>query len=300
MHSYILRHQQAMQASIKRLRKTPIASLLTISVIACALVLPASLYVFLQNAKQVTTNWDKGSQLTLYLKKELSGAELDELIIHLRTRDDVGEINYISPDQGLDEFEKQSHFSNLLEALKENPLPAVVEVHPSMTAQKQDAIEALIADLKTYPEVESIELDLQWIKRLQSIISLIQRGIMALSVLLAAAVLLIIGNTIRLTIENHHTEIEIVQLVGADPAYVRRPFLYTGFFYAILGSLMALLILHIALFFMSGSVKNLMAQYNSHFHLQGIGFGPSMILILTSILLGLQGAAWAVKRHLQS
>lgn len=300
MHKFFLQHKQARQDCIKRLRKTPVASLLTIAVIACALVLPASLYVFLENAKQITTNWDKGTQLSLYLNKELSGSELDELIIQLRTRDDIGEINYISPEQGLDEFEKQSRFSNLLEALKENPLPAVIEVLPSMTAQKKEAIEALIEDLKNFPEVESVELDLQWIKRLQSIISLIQRGIMVLSVLLGGAVLLIIGNTIRLTIENHHKEIEIVQLVGADPAYVRRPFLYTGFFYAFLGSLMALVMLQVALFFLSGSVKHLIAQYNSHFHLHGIGISASIILIATSSFLGLQGAAWAVKRHLQS
>ena len=127
-----------------------------------------------------------------------------------------------------------------------------------------------------------------------------QRLVFALGALLALGVLLVIGNTIRLTIENRRDEIVIVKLVGATNAFVRRPFLYTGLWYGVGGGVLACLLLWIGVHLLSAPIDQLAALYQSDFRLRGLNFIESAMILGSAALLGLLGAASAVGKHLQT
>jgi len=145
-----------------------------------------------------------------------------------------------------------------------------------------------------------VQLDLIWVKRLFQFMELGQRLVWALAALLGLAVLLIIGNTIRLAIENRRDEIRVVKLVGGTDAFVRRPFLYTGIWFGLGGGIIAWILLNIGLFWLSGPVEQLINLYGSEFSLKGLSFSDSLLLILDGVILGWLGAWLAVARHLSS
>lgn len=291
------RHHLAMAAdSLKRLLMSPFSSLMTWAVIAIALALPLGLFVFLNNAQLVSSSWDGNAQISLYLHDKLTDEQGKNFAKSLAMRPDVAETKYLSKQQALAEFKEFSGFGEALDYLDANPLPAVVILRPKQTQVSSQ--EELITQLQALPEVEEAQLDLAWVKRLYYIMELGQRTIIALGVLLSLAVLLVIGNTLRLAIENRRQEIIVIKLIGATDAFVRRPFLYTGIWYGLGGGILAWLVLNFSLYWLEGPVKSLASAYSSDFSLIGLGLSNSILLLISSILLGWLGAWLAVGRHL--
>lgn len=292
-----LRHHRLMALdSFGRVVKAPFASLMTWAVLAIALALPASLYIFLNNAQLVTSNWDGTAQMSLFLKLEMSEKRSEQLADDLRQRSDIASVQYVSRAQALSEFKQFSGFGEALDYLDGNPLPSVLVVRPA--AGKINQQEQLLQELQSLPEVDEAQLDLAWVKRLYYIMELAQRMVLALAVLLGIAVLLVVGNTIRLAIESRRDEIIIVKLVGGTNAFVRRPFLYTGIWYGLGGGLMAWGIINVSLIWLSGPVRALASVYSSSFELVGLGMADSLLLIISGTVLGWLGAWVAVGRHL--
>ncbi len=291
------RHHRAMAIdSLVRLLRTPFASLMTWAVIAIALSLPVALYVFLSNAQLVSSHWDGSAQISLYLKASVSDADGRALSQRLEMQDRIAETHYLSKDQALAEFKEFSGFGDALNYLDDNPLPAVIIVRPaSGTLHDQ---ESLVQSLDALPEVDEAQLDLAWVKRLYHIMELSQRMVTALGLLLSLAVLLVVGNTIRLAIENRRQEIVVIKLIGATNAFVRRPFLYTGIWYGLGGGLLAWVLINGSLIWLDTPVRALASAYASDFRLVGLGMRDSILLLLSSTLFGWLGAWLAVGRHL--
>lgn len=289
-------HLEMAVDSLKRLLTNPFSSLMTWAVIAIALALPLGLFVFLNNAQLVSSNWDGNAQMSLYLHDRVSDNEGLALARELDFNSAIAETRYLSKEQALAEFKEFSGFGQALDYLDSNPLPAVIIVRPNHTQVASQ--EALVAQLQALPEVEEVQLDLAWVKRLYYIMELGQRTIVALGVLLSLAVLLVIGNTLRLAIENRRQEIIVVKLIGATDAFVRRPFLYTGIWYGLGGGILAWLLLYLSLYWLEGPVKSLASAYSSDFNLIGLDLGTSFFLLFSSVLLGWLGAWLAVGRHL--
>jgi cell division transport system permease protein len=126
-----------------------------------------------------------------------------------------------------------------------------------------------------------------------------RRGVLVLAAVLALAVLLIVGNTIRLAIQNKHDEIEVQKLIGATDAFIRRPFLYSGIWHGLLGAIIAWILVAISLWLLNGPVQRLSLLYDSNFELGSLGMSASLTLLTSGILLGLLGAWAAVGRHLR-
>ena len=161
------------------------------------------------------------------------------------------------------------------------------------------ALEALRARLAALPGVEQAQLDLQWVERLGAILKLGDRFVFGLAVVLIVALLLVIGNTIRLHIENRRAEIEVIKLVGGTDGYVRRPFLYTGAFYGVGAGLLAWGLLAFGLDWLNQSGTALAGLYGSDFALAGVPLEDGLSLLVGAILLGWIGAWLAVARHLR-
>ncbi len=299
LRSYFGHHARVSLASLGRLYAQPIATLMTAAVIAIALALPVGLYIALANIGQVSTGWDGSTQISLFLHTRVKQLEAQKLMRRLEKHKDIKKVELIDKEKGLQQFKEISGFGDALKYLDDNPLPIVLVVHPRMLANQPDRTTRLVKDLGKNKLVELAQLDVQWVKRLYTFIEIANRSIWVISSMLAIAVLLIIGNTIRLDIQNRREEIEVSKLIGASDAFIRRPFLYTGFWYGLIGGLLAWLITLLSLTMMAGPIHKLALLYHSDFRLSGLGAGNTLLLIFISCTLGLIGSWIAVSRHLK-
>ena len=299
IRSYLSHHLQVSLASLGRLYAQPVSSLMTSAVIAIALALPVGLYIALDNVGKLSSDWDDSAQISLFLHTTVSDGDAQKLMKQLKKHKNIKDVDIIYKDQGLKQFKETSGFGDALKYLDENPLPTVLVVHPKISIDSPDITTKLLKELRKNKGVELAQLDVQWVKRLYSLLEIAHRGIWVISILLAIAVLLIIGNTIRLDIQNRREEIEVAKLIGASDRFIRRPFLYSGFWYGVTSGILAWLITSISLILVEAPVERLSLLYNSSFQLSGLGFGKTLLLILISCSLGLIGSWIAVSRHLK-
>lgn len=298
MKNYFLRHAQVLFFSIGQLARTPLTTLMTLAVIGITLALPTSLYVLFDNLQRASHGWDAGVQISLFLKHDTSERAASALVDKVRGMPQVAAVEYISRAQALTEFKRLSGFGDALDVLDNNPLPPVLVVRPTPGSPSQ--VQALVQALSRLSDVDLAQLDLEWIKRLHAMLTIAQRGVLILAGLLALAVLLIIGNTIRLAILNRRSEIEVIKLIGGTDAFIRRPFLYSGLLQGFFGAVVAWLLVSLGLLLLSGPVRDLAGLYGSRFELGGLGLENALWLLLAGASLGWLGSRLAVSRHIRS
>jgi len=298
--TWLLRHAQVMLASLGRLSRSPLGTAMTAAVLGIAIALPAGLYTLVNHVQTLSATWDGSVSISLFLRANLKAPEAERLAQRLRTLPGVAELRLITPEQALQEFRKLSGFGEAIDILDQNPLPAVLLVNPTQAYSEPAKAEQLLLELRARPEVELAQLDLQWVRRLHAITVAVERAVWVLAALLSLAVLLIVGNTIRLEIQNRRPEIEITKLVGASNAFIRRPFLYDGLWYGLLGGLIAWTLVSLSLWLLQGPVARLSGLYDSLYRLDGPGLVGLLAMLAGSGLLGLAGAWIAVGRHMSN
>jgi cell division transport system permease protein len=299
IHTWLLRHAQAGLGSLGALARAPLATLMTVAVIGITLAMPAAMIVAVDNAIELSSGFEGPGRISLFLKRELGDAEAAKLAERLRRRGEIAKVEIISREEAYAEFKQQSGFGEALAALERNPLPTVLVVHPSSDGERTAALEQLAHELGRLDAVELAQLDLEWVKRLHAWLGVIERGVQIVGSLLAIAVLLIVGNTIRLAVLSRRDEIEVSKLVGATDAFIRRPFLYSGLAQGVLGALLAWLLVQASLWLLAVPVAELAGLYGSDFSLGGLGLGLSGALLAAGAALGWLGARIAVGRHLR-
>ncbi|PVZ70641.1 permease-like cell division protein FtsX [Pelagibaculum spongiae] len=291
-------HGQAAFSSLGDLWRHPVSALMTLLVLGVALSLPGAFHLLLKNTGAATTDWQQSAKISIYLKSYVSDNAAEKLSLKLASRPDIFSAEFTSAQQSLESFKQESGLADALAILDHNPLPGLITIQPANTSNLA-AAEKLKSDLALLNPVDRIQLDQQWLMRLNSIIEVARRSGLVLGVLLSLAVLLVIGNTIRLLIMNRREEIEIIKLIGASDAFLRRPFLYSGIWYGLGGAIIAWLAVHISLLWLDGPAAALASLYASSFSLQGLNFAETVKLLLTGGGLGLIGAWLAVRRHLK-
>ena len=295
--SWLARHAQVLVYTLGRLYRSPLSTLLSVMVIGIALALPAGLHVLVTNTRTISGSLEGAARISVFLERGTSANQRDALADVLQRREDIASISVISAEQALAEFRELSGFGDAVNALEENPLPAVLVVSPADTVSDSDA-SRLVTELEALPETDVVQLDTQWLKRLNAILEIINRGVIVIAAMFALAVIIVVGNTIRLDIQNRRDEIIITKLIGGTNAFIRRPFLYTGFWYGMAGGVMAWLLTGIALLVMEQPVARLSGLYGSNFTLQGLGLQGALAVLLAGALLGWLGSLVAVSRHL--
>lgn len=296
-HAWLESHRASLADSLRRLGRQPIGSFFTCMVMAVALSLPMGLSLLLKNVERLGGSWQRAAQISLYMRMDAGTREGESLVGQVKGLAGVADAEFISRDKALESFQQQSGLGEALKELPDNPLPGVVVVTPLEV--DKPALEALREQLAQLPNVEQAQLDLVWVERLAAILKLGDRFVFGLAVLLISALLLVIGNTIRLHIENRRNEIEVIKLVGGTDAYVRRPFLYMGALYGVGAGLLAWAVLAFGLDWLNGAVTNLAGLYGSDFALAGVPGADGVSLLLGAVLLGYIGAWIAVARHLR-
>lgn len=295
---YLAHHKKVAKATFSSLIKTPIASLFTCAVLGIALVLPALLTSLLDNIESIGHDWDGSAQITLLLKKGVPVIDGQELSNSIAQRSTVISSQFIDNDSALDNFKQRFEFADAIEYLDSNPLPHVIIVRPSEALSTIEHIEQLKDSLTTFPEVDDAILDIVWVKRLQSIINVLQQAVTVIGIMLALVVILVLGNTIRLAIENRKEEIIVIKLVGGTDGFVRRPFLYMGVLYGFGASLVAWVLLMIIIGILNGPVEALANSYQSNFSLSSLSFESTLVLFLIGTGLGWFSSWLAVRKHL--
>lgn len=290
-------HRTVALGSLFQLIRKPISSFLTWMVIAIALSLPALFYMAMANVSQVTQGLHKTQQISLYLNEWVSSSRGQELATELNQRTEISSTRYISAAVGLQEFSQYSGLSTLFEDLSVNPLPNTIVLIPN--TDDPAMVEGLTLILSGLPEVDDIQLDMQWVHRLNQIGLILTRVIWLLSGVFALAVVLVVGNTIRLSIESRREEILVIKLLGATNAYVRRPFLYMGFWYGLLGGLAATALVNYCYYLLQAPVTALASSFESSTQLAGLGVEGTFLLLVGSIVVSLFGSMVAVGRHIR-
>lgn len=298
--NYFLRHAQVFFYSLGQLTRTPVATFLTVAVIGITLALPAGLYVAIENLQRLAGGWEDSGQISLFLKQDVPAAAIEKLADKIRRMPAVSWVDYVSREAALTEFKRLSGFGEALNALDRNPLPAVLVVHPAAKHVHPDKLQDLLKDLRRFNEVDIAQIDLDWVRRLHAMLELARQGVLILAAGLAIAVLLIIGNTIRLAVLNRRDEIEITKLIGGTNAFIRRPFLYTGTLQGLLGALLAWLLVGLGLLLLADPIDNLAGLYGSRFEAENLGILATLALIGAGGLLGWLGSRLAVGRHLRA
>ena len=293
------RHLQTGIGALGALSRQPLASLLTIAVIGVALALPAALQVLVQNGRSAAGNLDDIRDFSVYLRPGTTLSVAEELAGELATGDGVATVTLIPADQALEELQQDAGLAGLALALEENPLPHTLVVRPGQ-ALDGAGIAALAEEIGRRPAVDQVKLDGEWLSRLAALIEVLRRAVLLATVLLVGGVVIIIGNTIRLDIQNRQQEIEVMKLLGATDGFVRRPFLYLGFWYGLLGGLVALLLLLASLWSLAGPLNRLAGLYGSDLRLAGLDLRTVGSLLLGGLVAGCGGAFLAVGRHLKA
>jgi cell division transport system permease protein len=298
MQTWLLRHAQTFVGSLGRLAHEPLANLLTVLVIGLALALPACLYLLVHNVQIASSTWSDTLQLAVYLKQDTSASDATQLAERIRKRRDVGAVEIITADAALVEFKKRSGFGQALDALGSNPLPHTLVVHPATQFTAPAAMQTLAVELRALPNVDVVQLDTAWVQRLYAILDMIRHAVSLISALLAIGVIAIVGNTIRLDIQNRRDEIEVTKLVGGSNAFVRRPFLYSGVWYGLGGGVIAWLATLLTISALGGPVHRVAGLYGSTYQLIGLAFTHGLALIGIAVALGWLGSWISTSLHL--
>lgn len=296
--SYLLHHRKVAADSARRMWQSPVSALMTWAVMGVALALPVALLLLLLSLQGVSAGWDSSARVTAYLSLDVSTGSAQALAGQLRQDSRIAAVELIDRDQALAEFRESSGLAEALDFLGENPLPHTLLITPEDDSRSASAVQNLVTYVQGLEGVDRVQVDLGWLQRLNAITELLTRATWILAVLLGGAVILVIGNTVRLAIENRRDEIVVARLVGGTDAFVRRPFLYTGAWYGLGGGVVAWLLLQLSLWWLSGPVERLAALYQSRFTLTGLGIDGAFALIIMAMLLGWLGAWVAVRRHL--
>jgi cell division transport system permease protein len=296
--SYFARHTHALLSSAGHLTRAPVATIFTVLVMGLALAMPLGLDLLVRNVRAATGDFSGAVSVSVFLKAGVAEARAAQLARSARDRPGVANVQLITATQALAQFREQSGFGEALDALQDNPLPHVLVITPRPASANPGYMEALRRYLRAWPEVDSVQLDGDWVARFNAILGLLQRALLLAAGLLALGVVAVVGNTIRLEIQNRRAEIEVTKLVGGTNGFVRRPFLYTGALYGLLGGLTAWLVVVVAIRLLAPTVATLAQSYGSGFVLMGPGLQDLELLLGGSTVLGWLGSWFSAARHL--
>lgn len=298
MKIWLSRHAANSLSSLGRLLRQPFASLMIVLVIAVTLAIPAALTLVVKNAQSVSAGWDNALDFSVYLQPEVAEQEAADLAGLIEQRADVESVRLITATEALKEFREQSGFGEALDQLSGNPLPHTLVVRPG-PGNTSDTIALLQEELANLPEADAVQLDTEWVQRFHAILDILRRAIVIGASLLGMAIVIIIGNTIRLDIQNRREEIEVTKLIGASNGFVRRPFLWSGFWYGLWGGLLAVGLVFLGLYLLEQPVARLAGLYQSGVVIMRLSGPETLAIIGIGVALGLVGSWIAVARHMR-
>ncbi|GEM81682.1 permease-like cell division protein FtsX [Vibrio superstes] len=293
---YFRSHYLVAKGSLHDIAQRPLGNLFTLAVIAIVLALPSSLYVVAKNILDAAEQVSQPAAVSAYLQEGTPEARIMLIKDQLESDEAIASVEYISSQQGLQDLSSHSGFNDAISLLDDYALPALLVIHP---AQASDTTQQHILDLANAVEVfTDVRVDQDWLQRFDAIKALSSALALALACMMLVAVVLIIGNTMRFNVLARKEEIQVMKFLGATNSFILRPYLYTGMWFGLLGSLFAWLITLALSLFLGSTVQSVASLYDSSFILSPLSFDESIILLLIGSFLGLFAAQASARRHL--
>lgn len=293
---WIEQHRDACADALRRVWAQPLNSLMSLMVVAIALLLPALVYVSGKNMAQFGGSLQNTNRISFYLQPAASEGQVQTLQALMTGHPLVERVEFISSQQAAADFANWSGLGDVIDSFGDNPLPASLEAHPIDMAtdtalQIRDAFAGDTA-------ISQVVLDVAWIERLDSLMRLTDRMVLALILVLSLAVLFIIGNTVRTHIAGRDAEIRVMTLIGATRSFISRPFLYNGALQGLLGAALAWGLLQALLQLLAQPAQALLAFYGDQYVFMGLDLPATLFMLAGGLLLGWMGAALSLSRHL--
>ena len=296
MKQWLAQHARTAAATSRRILRAPIATLFNVLVVGIALALPAGLYIGLANLQHAVRSVSPEPQLTLFMTLDAKPQEVSEIDTRLKRNPRVAQLRYVPKDRALEELTRASDIGGVVESLDRNPLPDAFVVNAGDSSP--ESMERLRAELAGWPKVDHVQLDTEWVQRLDAFLRLARTALMLLGTVLAFALVAITFNTIRLQILTQREEVEVASLIGATDAFVRRPFLYYGALLGLLGGLAACGFVWAATTLLNGALLDLSHLYGARWQLSALSPQDAASLLAFAAALGWLGAWLSVGRHL--
>lgn len=296
--NYIYNHYAACIQALKALSAKPLASSLTILVLAVSLSLPLCFWIVLKNAKVISNQWQHATQLSIFLKKSITQEQQQAVVDKLASMNSVAYSNLISSEEGLLQLQEITEAPIDLSQLPNNPLPVIIEVFPTSQLAPSE-ISVLQEKLQRLAGVDFVKVDMEWVQRLHAFIALFERVLWAVMVILGIAVILITSNTIRLLVQNRQEEIKVLKLVGATRYFIIRPFVYQGIIMGAVGSLGACLIVFLLGMGLHSVLNELGGLYQNQLFPYGLKWSMVPVLLLFGVGLGFFGARFTVNQQIK-
>jgi len=296
---FLRQHTDAARQALRELLHHPLTTLLTLLAIALALALPGMLLAILDNVQQAASPWEDSRQINVFMKLDVTDDRLAELANEWRSDGEIEDIKIISKKQALEQFKKDTGLADTLELLETNPLPAVLIITPKDSISGPESVESLSTRLTTDPAVDQVQLDQEWLKRLQSFLQFLNTSILLLAFLFGLMVTLIIVNSLRFEIIRRQNEIEVIKLVGGSNEYIQRPFLYTALFLGLIGAVLAVLIIQVSFLFLAPYLESLLSHYNNASSPLHLGSKTILTIPLAALFLSLVSTWLSIKFNLR-
>lgn len=296
MNVWLAQHAQALNLVLRRFKTNKLSTLLICVAIGVTLALPSIMYAVLDSVSGIANNVKSESQISVFLASSHNENNVQAIKLALEKNTAIKTFKFVTKEDALSQLQTANANNEVLNSLENNPLPDAFFVEPS----KLDAnsIESLKNDLSKLDGVEEVIVDGAWIKRLNYLLLLGKKAMLILTGLLAFALVAVIGNTVRMQIVTQQAEIELSRLIGATKSFIRRPFLYAGALYGLMGGLFALCITFVVIYLFNQSLAPLAAEYQTDFSLSLPSLYTSGITCLMSLLVGLVSAYLAVSKSL--
>ncbi|MFM7481428.1 MAG: permease-like cell division protein FtsX [Candidatus Methylopumilus sp.] len=295
--NYFVSHYQILLKALQRSHASMVSTLMMFLVIGVTLILPSISFLVVQNLKSISQTIQHESQITIFLKKDISVDAKNKIEKDLKSRIEISNYHYVKKEEAWSKLQKSMGFNESNNGLSENPLPDAFFISPNTVNPNQ--IEILKSSLDRLEGVDQVVVDTGWVKKLNSMLHLANKAIFLASILLAFMLTVVIGNTIRLQMTSHFKEIELSKLIGATNQFIRRPFLYSGFIYGLGGGLTAALSLKLIVICLNQTVIEVEAIYGAQFTIVDLTPLQYLSIVGSSILIAILASFISINQSIK-
>ena len=304
MKTWIGQHIVAFGDALRHLRRGGGGFLLNVLVVAIALALPFAGLTVLDNVRPVSDQLAVDPEISMFLALDTPRDKATALAPQIRrvlsAAGSTASVEFISREAALNTLKEKTGMADVVTALGSNPLPDgyVLKLAGFRSAADALRVDAITHELKALPNVDVVQVDSAWVKRLAALLHILRLALLFLAVTLGVVVIAVVFNTIRLQVLNQHDEIAVSRLVGATDAYICRPFYYSGALLGLCAGALALGAVAFSLQPLNGAIAEFARLYASEFRMVPLPLLASGGLLALSAGLGLIGALLSVQRHL--
>lgn len=296
MSAWLIQQTQALRLVLSRFRHNLLSTLFISLAIAVSLALPVIVYLVLDSFSGVTSSLKSESNINIFLESDIDNTVRDSIHNILASHTTIESFTFVPKEKALEQLAQTTANQNILAGLDYNPLPDAFFIQ--LSTLDSQSISALTEQLRTIDGVAEVQIDNAWLKRLNYLLTIGKKAMLVLVILLGFAVFAVIGNTIRMQILTQQEEIEVSQLIGATKSFIRRPFLYAGAAYGMIGGVFALFISSGVILLFNQSISALASEYQTQFSLHLPDFNVFLTTCLTAMIIGLLSAYLAVSKSL--